>query len=68
MGVLKDAMDKRADSLLRKAWDSSLSNWKLAMASTVVARNREYWVDELKGMWKQALPFAGILSYTPEGS
>ena len=49
MGVLKDAMDKRADSLLKKAWDSSTSSLKPAMASTVVARNLECWLEQLKG-------------------
>lgn len=49
MGILKDTMDKRADSLLKKAWDSTLANLKPAMASTVVARNLEHWLEQLKG-------------------
>ena len=48
MGILKDAMDKRADGLLKKAWDSVLSNLKPAMAATVVARNMECWLEQLK--------------------
>lgn len=48
MGILKDAMDKRADGLLKKAWDSSLANLKPAMAATVVARNLECWLEQLK--------------------
>ena len=48
MGALKDNMDKRADALLKKAWDSTLANLKPAMASTVVARNLEHWLDKLK--------------------
>ena len=47
MGVLKDSMDKRADSLLKKAWDSTSLSLKPAMASTVVARNVECWVEKL---------------------
>lgn len=46
MGVLKDAMDKRVDSL--KALGSTLSNLKPAMASTVVARNIGCWLVQLK--------------------
>lgn len=49
MGVLKDAMDKRADALFGKAWDSSFPNLKLAMATTVLARNMECWLEQLKG-------------------
>ncbi|XP_040189524.1 lamina-associated polypeptide 2-like [Rana temporaria] len=49
MGVLKDAMDKRADALLKKAWDSASASLKPAMASTVVTRNLECWVEKLKG-------------------
>lgn len=48
MGVLKDTMDKRADSLLKKAWDSTFARLKPAMASTVVARNLECWIETLK--------------------
>lgn len=48
MGVLKDTMDKRADSLLKKAWDSTFASIKPAMASTVVARNLECWIETLK--------------------
>lgn len=47
MGILKDAMDKRADSLLKKALDSSMANLKLAMASTLVVRNL-HWLEQLK--------------------
>ena len=47
MGILKDPMDKRADSLLKKAWDSTSLSLKPAMASTVVARNLECWVEKL---------------------
>lgn len=42
IGVLKNYMDTRAESLLKKAWDSKFANLKPAMASTVVARNLEY--------------------------
>lgn len=42
------AMDKKVDGLLKKGWDSSLANLKPAMAATVVARNMECWLDQLK--------------------
>lgn len=56
MGILKDAMDKRADSLLRKAWDLTLANLKPAMASTVVAGNLEHWLEQLKAHIEAGTP------------
>lgn len=61
MGMLKDAMDKRADSPLKKEWASTSASLKPAMASTVVARNLECWVEKLKShveagtSWKDLL-------------
>lgn len=48
MGILKDAMDKRAYALLKKAWDSTLTKLKPAMTSTVVPRNLEHWLEQFK--------------------
>lgn len=48
LGVLKDTMDERADSLLKKALDSMLANLKLAMASPDVARNLKHWLEQLQ--------------------
>lgn len=65
MGILKDTMDKKADSLLRKAWDSSLANLKPAMASTVVARNLEHWLEQLKIHIEAGTPRKDLLDTLP---
>ena len=61
MGLLKDPMDKRMDLLLKKAWQSILINLKPAMATTCVARNLEYWVDQLKAHIEADSPKQDIL-------
>ena len=65
MGVLKDAMDKRADSLLKKAWDSTSTSLKPAMAATVVARNLECWVEKLKNHVEAGTPRKDLLESFP---
>ncbi|PIN88341.1 hypothetical protein AB205_0081150 [Aquarana catesbeiana] len=65
MGILKDPMDKRADSLLKKAWDSTLANLKPAMASTVVARNLEHWLEQLKAHIEAGTPRKDLLETLP---
>lgn len=41
-------MDKQMDLLLKRSWQSIMSNLKPAMATTCVARNLEYWENQLK--------------------
>lgn len=65
MGALPDPMDKRIDSLLKKSWDSSIGNLKPAMASTVVARNMEYWLTQIKAHIEAGTPKETILSSFP---
>ena len=65
MGTLKDNMDKRADALLKKAWDSTLANLKPALASTVVARNLEHWLDKLKSHIEAGTPRKDLLETLP---
>lgn len=65
MGSLSDPMDKRIDSLLKKTWDSSLGNLKPAMAMTVVARNMEYWLTQIKAHIEAGTPKETILSSFP---
>ncbi|XP_040203676.1 uncharacterized protein LOC120935688 [Rana temporaria] len=48
MGNLTDAMDKRMDSLLKKAWESIIGNLKPELAVTVVARNLEHWLSKIQ--------------------
>ncbi|PIO32493.1 hypothetical protein AB205_0222160 [Aquarana catesbeiana] len=52
MGILKDAMDKRARFLKKKKTNKHGTRlWQIlkpGMASTVVARNLEHWLEQLK--------------------
>ena len=48
MGVLRDPMDKRMDLLLKRSWQSIMNGLKPAMATTCVARNLEFWTNQLK--------------------
>lgn len=65
MGVLADPMDRRMDSLLKKSWDSSQGNLKPAMAVTVVARNMEYWLTQIKAHIEAGTPKETILASFP---
>lgn len=58
-------MDKRADSLLKKAWDSTLANLKPAMASTVVAKNLEHCLEQLKAHIEAGTPRKDLLETLP---
>ena len=65
MGVLSDPMDRRMDSLLKKSWDASQGNLKPAMAATVVARNLEHWLLQIKAHIEAGTPKETILSSFP---
>ncbi|XP_073476117.1 lamina-associated polypeptide 2, isoforms alpha/zeta-like [Aquarana catesbeiana] len=65
MGVLKDPMDKRMDLLLNRSWQSIMSNLKPAMATTCVARNLEYWVNQLRSHIVADSPKQEILDSFP---
>ncbi|XP_077319390.1 uncharacterized protein LOC143941218 isoform X2 [Lithobates pipiens] len=64
MGILKDPMDKKADSIL-KAWDAASVSLKPAMAATVVARNLECWVEKLKSHIEAGTPRKDLLESFP---
>ena len=65
MGVLSDPMDKRMDSLLKKSWDASQGNLKPAMAATVVARNLEHWLTQVKAHIESDTPKETLLASFP---
>lgn len=46
-GNLKDQMDRRAEALLRRAWDSNAAAMAPALASACVARNVDAWLGRL---------------------
>ena len=54
--VLKEQMDRKADSLLRKAWDASVFSLGPAVASTCVARNLDVWVQRLDELLSSDTP------------
>ncbi|XP_073471260.1 extracellular calcium-sensing receptor-like [Aquarana catesbeiana] len=65
MGELSDPMSKSLDSRLRKSWNSSLVNLKPAMAATVVARNMEYWLTQIRAHIEAGTPKEMILTSFP---
>ncbi|XP_072002898.1 uncharacterized protein [Engystomops pustulosus] len=62
---LKDPMDRKSDSLLRKAWETSMLSLKTNLASTSVARNLLYWLNELESHIKEGTPRSTILENFP---
>lgn len=46
-GNLKDQMDRRAETLLRRAWDANAAAMAPALASACVARNVDAWLGRL---------------------
>ena len=46
-GNIKDMMDRRAESLLRKAWEANSAALSPALAAACVARNTDIWVETL---------------------
>ena len=55
-GVLKEQMDRKADSLLRKAWYASALALGPAVASTCVARNLDVCVQRLDDLLSSDTP------------
>ena len=64
-GVLKEQMDSKTDSLLRKAWDASALSLGPAVASTCVARNLDVWVQRLDDLLSSDTPKEEIRESLP---
>lgn len=64
-GVLKDQMDRKADSLLHKVWDSSAFSLGPAVASTCVVRNLDIWVQRLDDLLASDTPKEEIRESLP---
>ncbi|XP_071989582.1 uncharacterized protein [Engystomops pustulosus] len=58
-------MDRKSDSLLRKAWETSMLNLKTNLASISVARNLLCWLNELEIHIKEGTPRSTILENFP---
>lgn len=46
-GNLKDQMDRRAETILRRAWEANAAAMSPALASACIARNADTWVCKL---------------------
>ncbi|XP_044127503.1 lamina-associated polypeptide 2-like [Bufo gargarizans] len=62
---LKDSMDRKADSLLRKSWEASMFNVKTNIAATSVARSMFLWLGELETHIKDRASREQILESLP---
>ncbi|XP_077110333.1 lamina-associated polypeptide 2, isoforms alpha/zeta-like isoform X2 [Ranitomeya variabilis] len=62
---LKEAMDRKADSLLKRAWESSAAVMRANIAATSVARSMHLWVDDLADQLSSKTPRETILKSLP---
>lgn len=46
-GNIKDQMDQRAETILRRAWEANAAGMSPALASACVARNADKWISQL---------------------
>ncbi|XP_077323067.1 uncharacterized protein LOC143956755 [Lithobates pipiens] len=46
-GNIKDQMDRRAETILRRAWEANASAMSPALASACIARNADMWISKL---------------------
>lgn len=63
-GSLKDAMDRKAEAYLRKAWDAGAANFEPAIASTCIARTLDLWLRQLKILLESDTPKEELDSLT----
>ncbi|XP_044138697.1 lamina-associated polypeptide 2-like [Bufo gargarizans] len=62
---LKDTMERKADALLRKAWEASMFNIKTNIAATSVARSMYLWLGELENHLSRKTSREEILQSIP---
>ncbi|CAJ0925266.1 unnamed protein product, partial [Ranitomeya imitator] len=48
LGSLKEPLDRKTDSCLKKAWEASAGALRPAIAATCVARSLKIWIDNLE--------------------
>ncbi|XP_073445429.1 uncharacterized protein [Dendrobates tinctorius] len=61
-GVLRDPLDKKADSYLRHAWEVTAGGLKPAIAGTCTARSLMIWLQQLEEKLASRVPREKILS------
>ncbi|XP_069833883.1 lamina-associated polypeptide 2, isoforms alpha/zeta-like [Dendropsophus ebraccatus] len=64
-GTLKDPMDRRADSFLRKDWEAAAAIFKPMVASTSVGRSVKLWLEELESNIREGTPREDLLKAFP---
>ncbi|XP_071982481.1 uncharacterized protein [Engystomops pustulosus] len=62
---LKDPMDRKADSLLKKAWETAMLNLKVNIATTSVSRTLFFWLSELENHIKSGTSREMLLDTIP---
>ncbi|XP_071973635.1 uncharacterized protein [Engystomops pustulosus] len=62
---LKDPLDRKADSLLKKTWEASMLNLKANIATTSVARTMFFWLSGLENHIRSGTPRDVILDTMP---
>lgn len=65
MGLLKDPMDKKAEVLLKKTWETSTAIFRPAIAATCTARSLKVWMEQLEEHLKSKTPRDQILASLP---
>ncbi|XP_071978309.1 uncharacterized protein [Engystomops pustulosus] len=59
---LRDPLDRKADSLLKKTWECAMLNLKSNIATTSMARTLFHWITELEGHVRDGTPREMLLS------
>ncbi|CAJ0963854.1 unnamed protein product [Ranitomeya imitator] len=62
---LKDPLDRKIESLLKKSWETSTSALRYNIASTCVARSLFRWIQELESHISQGTPREEVLDSLP---
>ncbi|KAG8566014.1 hypothetical protein GDO81_013062 [Engystomops pustulosus] len=62
---LRDPMDRKADSLLKKAWEAAMLNLKVNIATTSVSRTLFFWLSELENHIKTGTSREMLLDTIP---
>ncbi|XP_077148995.1 lamina-associated polypeptide 2, isoforms alpha/zeta-like [Ranitomeya variabilis] len=62
---LKEPMDRKADGLLKRAWESSAAVIRTNIAATSVARSMHLWLDDLKEQLLAKTPRESLVNAIP---
>ncbi|KAM4045328.1 lamina-associated polypeptide 2, isoforms alpha/zeta-like [Anomaloglossus baeobatrachus] len=57
---LKDPMDRKADNLLKRAWEAAATTIKTNIAATSVARSMSRWLDDLESQLVDRAPMESV--------